>query len=145
VLFFGKMNQRRTLILTDLRSAGLNVHLVDLGKPLWGRALDRLALRSKIVLGLHYYDDPISQGVDYARVDLYLANRIFILHETPSRVTTDPEFEKHVATAAGDELIERCVHFASHPGDRARWAESSQVWFKSHMDMRRHITPEILS
>jgi len=145
VLFFGDLNERRHLILTNLRSAGLKVHVVDKNNPRWGRALDRLVLRSKIVLGLHYYDDPITHVADYARVDVYLANRVFVLHEKPSLESSDPEFEKHVATAESDELIERCVYFAGNPEARARWAESSQAWFKSHMDMRRHLTSEVFT
>ncbi len=57
VLFFGKLNSYREGRLASLRAAGVRVlHANALGRPIFGKELEMLVRRAKIVLSLRYFD-----------------------------------------------------------------------------------------
>jgi hypothetical protein len=55
VLFYGSINDRRRRTLDALRAAGLRVH--EFRIP-YGRGRDEFIRRAKVVLNLHFYEDP---------------------------------------------------------------------------------------
>ena len=55
VLFFGGMNPQREAIIADVNATGLAVRVLAGGAMLFGEDLDRMLVRTKIVLNLHYY------------------------------------------------------------------------------------------
>ena len=75
VLFYGKLNAYRAARLAELRAAGVRtLHANAMGRPVFGRELDALLARARIVLSLRYFnhDDewkmtrwlrPIANGV----------------------------------------------------------------------------------
>ncbi len=131
VLFFGALCERRQRILDEIERRGMKVHVLGASNPAYGAKLDELLVRSKIVLGIHYYDEPLAQIADLARLDHLLSNRVFVIHEKPSALVTDAEFEQNVTTAPYDELPALCAHYVADPGERARKAESAHAWFKA--------------
>ena len=131
VLFFGVMSERRRRILDKLKQRGMNVYVASEDNPVWGEKLDELLTRSKIVLGIHYYDEPEAQIADLARVDHLLSNRLFVVHERPSRFASDPAFEQNVTTCEYDDIPDTCAHFLTRPEERANKAATAHEWFKS--------------
>ena len=84
VLHFGSMNDRRRAVLSALQSEGLNVHHAF---GVFGRDLDALIARSKVVLNVHYYVDP--PCFEAARVLPLLAKGATVVcEETPNEGPT---------------------------------------------------------
>jgi hypothetical protein len=131
VLFFGEVCERRRLILDELMRSGLNVRVVSRANPAYGAELDELLARSKIILGIHYYDDPRAQIADLARLDHLLANRLFVVYEKLSEFASDPEFEENVTTCGYREIPAACARLLADPEERARRAAKAYEWFKS--------------
>lgn len=131
VLFFGSISERRRRILDELKQRGMNVHVASEHNHVWGEKLDELLARSKIVLGIHYYDEPQMQIVDLARVDHLLSNQLFVVHERPSRFASDPAFEQNVTTCEYHDIPDTCAHFLTRPEERADKAATAHEWFKS--------------
>lgn len=61
ILFYGSMNQKRMKHLEQL--SGFKLKIVTQAQPAWGRELDNLISRSKIILNLHYYDSHLQEQV----------------------------------------------------------------------------------
>lgn len=134
VLFFGFLSERRRRILDQLEQRGMNVQVVSQANPAYGEKLDEFLARSKIVLGIHHFEEPQAQIFDLARVDHLLSNSLFVVHERPSAVADpilDPAFEQHVTTCEYHGIPDTCVRFLTRPQERARKAATARDWFKS--------------
>ena len=55
ILFFGAMNPQREAIIADVNTSGLAVRVLSGGTMLFGEDLDKMLLKTKIVLNLHFY------------------------------------------------------------------------------------------
>lgn len=75
VLFYGSMNSRRRAILDEIRATGLRVETLF---NVYGEERDRAIARSKVVLNLHYYENPI---FEIFRVSHLLANGRCVVSE----------------------------------------------------------------
>lgn len=133
VLFFGAMSARRQRALDALKLRGMKVHVVSSQPMYGGEEFDELLARSKIVIGIHYYDELEAQIPDLARVDHLLSNRRFVVHERPS--VSDSAFEQYVTTCEYDEIPDTCAHFLARPEERARKAAAAYEWFKSEYEL----------
>lgn len=131
VLFFGLMSERRRRVLDELKQRGMKVHIASDDNQVWGEKLDELLTRSKIVLGIHYYDEPQAQIADFARVDHLLSNGLFVVHEKPSQFVSDPAFEQNVTTCEYQDIPDTCAHFLTKPEERTNKAATAHEWFKS--------------
>ena len=77
VIFCGYMNQRRYIVIEELRVKGLNVALPEY--KFFGKERDALIARSKLALDMRYYED----GIFPALRSLHLAaNRVPVVAET---------------------------------------------------------------
>ncbi len=76
VLFYGSINQRRRVILDQLKAKGLKV--VELF-GVYGDKLDEYIARSKIILNVHYYDTAI---FEIFRCAYLFANKKCVVSET---------------------------------------------------------------
>jgi len=139
VLFFGWVTDRRKHVLDQLIERGMNVRIVSQHQIIVGDALDELMARSKIILGIHGYDDPDAQIPDLARFDYLLSNRLFAIHESPSEVARDLEFETNVTTCAYADIPDTCAHYLDKPELRASRAEQAYQWFKAAYAMEDFI------
>ncbi len=135
VLFFGSMCERRQRILDELRRQGANVHIASERNPAYGEKLDALLARTKIVLGIHYYEEPLAQIADLARVDYVLSNGLFMVHEKPSASAPFPAFEQHVTTCGYRDIPATCLYFLARPEERASKAATAYEWFKSEYSL----------
>lgn len=130
VLFFGALTERRLRVLDELEQRDMRVHIVSKRK-VYGEALDELLARSRIVLGIHSSEEPELQIVDLARLDHLLSNRLFVVHERPSALASDPAFERNVTTCEYRQIADTCAHFLARPEERAKRSASAYEWFKS--------------
>ena len=55
ILFFGAMNPQREAIIAAVNATGLAVRVMAGGTMLFGEDLDKVLVRTKIVLNLHFY------------------------------------------------------------------------------------------
>jgi hypothetical protein len=139
VLFFGNISERRRRVLDALHAHGLVVHVVSFSNRRYGAALDQLLARSRIVLGVHQYDDPKSHIFDFGRIDVALSNGLFVLHERPSSASGGPELDVPVATCEYEQIPEMCAHYLAQPAERARIAATTRRWFIAAMDLDSYI------
>jgi hypothetical protein len=135
VMFYGVLSERRRRALDAVKARGINLCVLDRSNPVFGEKLDELLARSKIILGLHYYDDPWAQIPDLARLDHLLSNGLFVIHEKPSADAQDPTFVDNVTTCGFDDIPEACAYFLAHPAQRAEKARISYEWFKSQYSL----------
>jgi hypothetical protein len=131
VLFCGGLNERRERIINELAQRGMSVHVASRTNSAYGEKLDTLLARSKIVLGIHRFEEPQAQIADLARVDHALSNRLFVVHERPSPSASDPAFEQNVTTCEYRDIPDTCARFLARPGERATKSAAAHEWFKS--------------
>ena len=55
ILFFGAMNPQREAVIAAVNATGLTVRVMAGGTMLFGEDLDKVLIRTKIVLNLHFY------------------------------------------------------------------------------------------
>jgi hypothetical protein len=139
VLFFGSVSGRREAALKRLADAGVKVCSITRTNPHHGVRLDEVLARSKIILNVHLYDEPEHQIRDFARLDYLLSNKLFVLHERPSAIRKDPEFEQHVATCTYEDITRVCLEYLARPEERARSAATAYEWFKSAYPLDRFV------
>jgi hypothetical protein len=111
----------------------MNVYVLDRKNTAYGEKLDELLARTKIVLGIHYYDNPQGQIADFARLDHLLSNGRFVIHEKPSTQAhaQDKAFVENVVTCGYSEIPETCAYFLANEDERHRRSKLAQEWFKS--------------
>ena len=84
VLFYGRLNENRSRVLTALRSKGIKIRHVNAnlsgGTGVWGAELDKFLLRAKIVLNLRFFDSTGEWKM--TRFLRPLANGVMIVSET---------------------------------------------------------------
>ena len=139
VLFYGWMSPRRQRVLDELTRRGINVHVASFKNPAVNSSLDLLLARSKIVLGIHCYEETTAHLPDLARFDFLLSNRIFAIHERPSSSGLGTGLEDNVTTESYSNLADACDHFLTHPEERASLADRSYHWFKSAFSMEDYL------
>ncbi len=139
VLFFGAMSERRRRMLDELQRRGMNVHVADRDHPAHGEKLDELLARAKIVLHIHFHEDPKAHYADLARLDHVLSNQLFVIHEKPSALLADPVFEKYITTCDYDGIPDTCAYFLAEPAARTAKAASAREWFKSEYALNAFI------
>jgi hypothetical protein len=139
VLFFGSMCERRERLLKVLEARGHNVFIANEQRTAYGKELDRLLARSKVVLGIHYFTEPVAQIADLARVAYPISNRRFVIHERPEAPTSDPAFAQTVVCPPYADVVATIEHFLEVPGERRDHAERAYEWFKQSYSLDEFI------
>lgn len=106
VLFYGSVNPRREKIMQDLEAAGYRVHFA--GYNLWGEARDNLIKRSKIVLNIHFYADPI---LETTRLAPLVSQGAFVISEPSSDKILDIFWSKMVTFCPYEKIVEKVGSF----------------------------------
>lgn len=122
VLFYGSLNDRRSKIIDDLKSANLNV--VSLF-GVYGAERDELISRSKIVLNIHFYD---SKVFEIARISYLLSNGVCVVSESGN----DPienEFKNSLILTDYNSIVSTCVSLVNDRNSRISIAEIGQKYF----------------
>jgi hypothetical protein len=102
VLFYGLMNERRKLILDELKDRGLNVAIIA---GLYGDELDAYISRSKIVLNLHFHMTKIFEIV---RVSHLLNNKKAVVAEVGNDTVIEPYLRESIIGVEYDALVSAC-------------------------------------
>ncbi|NGZ28130.1 MAG: hypothetical protein G8345_14720 [Magnetococcales bacterium] len=102
VLFYGSLNDRRRLILEQLRAAGLRVrHLFGV----YGRERDGAIASSRLVLNMHFYPAAIFESV---RVSYLMANGKAVVAECGDETEMDEGLRPGLALARYEDLVTTC-------------------------------------
>lgn len=145
VLFYGVISDRRKHILAELEHQGIRVHVIPWQKFVSGRDLSRLIARSRIVLSIFQYEDPLTHVVDLARLDLLLSNRCLVVHERPVWSASDKGFMEFVPNAPADEIGALCLSFLNDESMSQVMADRSYTWFRSELPLERFIPFSMVS
>lgn len=122
VLFYGSLNDRRRVVLDELKARGLNV--VSLF-GVYGRERDAYIARAKVVLTLHMYPAKIFEQV---RVSYLLSNHKAVVAECDADSAVEPGVENAVRLAPYEKLVDACLELVNRPAERAQLAYAGYRW-----------------
>ena len=133
VLFYGSINDRRRKMLDALRAEGLTVH--EFQTP-YGKGRDDFVRRAKVILNLHYYDDP---GIfESVRVSHLLNNSELVVSE--EGVGQWP-YDQAAVCVPYDDLVATCRDYVrKSPELRITRAKLGPIVMRQFLD-----TPLLLS
>jgi hypothetical protein len=117
VLFFGKVNPRRMVILDALARAGIALQVAD---GIYLAERDALVARAKIVLNVHATDD---SALEMARVAYALANRRALVSELGRGARLDPDLRGGLLTGPTSALGDLCRGLLADDARRLALAE----------------------
>jgi hypothetical protein len=108
IIFYGSLNNRRNLILENLKNKYNIVIVPSDNSKNTNKELCCLIERSKIVLNIIYYAD--NNIFDYYRNSFLLANKILLISESPANKNYEIEnkledLEKNIISADYDNLV----------------------------------------
>ena len=125
VLFYGSMNERRSMLAFDLMARGLRVETLF---GVYGIERDKWIARSKVVLNAHFYEKPI---FEIFRVSHLLANKKCVVTENGG---CDSELEQLAQDTCVykpyDDIAEECERLVKDGGARLTAAERGYQAFK---------------
>jgi len=145
VLFVGGMLPRREHAIEQLRACGLRVEVVSYGHVVVGADLHRLLARSRLLLGIHRYEEPEAHMVDLFRFDIALANAVPVLHERlidPSPF--ESEFLDRVPFYDLDDVVDAVMARLADPDGTRADAQRTMQWFRQDCLIDRFIPVESL-
>jgi hypothetical protein len=109
VLFFGTLSDRRSLILEQLRAAGLTVEVVA-GAYAW--ELTPAVLRARMVLHIHYYSTKL---FPISRMLQPVANGVPVVCETSVHADLSDWSRSGMVFADYEQLVATCVALLDSP------------------------------
>lgn len=112
VLFYGSINERRRVILGQLRESGLRVEQLF---GVYGSERDAYIARAKVVLNLHYYP---SQILEMVRVSYLLANAKALVCECEPDSEFDPGLRGALRAVPYTGLVKACVELVADAATR---------------------------
>lgn len=125
VLFYGSVMDRREKIIDTIAMTGLRVHCLT---GAYGPERDAWIARSKIVVNLHAYPEPV---LEIARISYLLANRRFVISEPgPGVDRIEAQLHDGVVWGTAEELPALCLRYAADEAARRRVAEQGFALFR---------------
>ncbi|CAN0428172.1 unnamed protein product, partial [Phaeothamnion confervicola] len=112
VLFYGSLNERRRIVLDQLREKGLKVHHLF---GIYGAERDAFIARSKVVLNLHFYPCQILETV---RVSYLMANSKAVVSERDPESEFCPTLLAGLAAGPYDEIALLCAQLVEDESAR---------------------------
>lgn len=116
VLFYGSMNRRRSAVLEQLHKLGLNV-VVRINSA-YGRQLDELIARAKVILNIHFCD---AQLFEIVRVGYALANKKAVVSE--QSLDDYPHLRDGIKSVPYLALVDACRELVSNNDARRDLAQ----------------------
>jgi hypothetical protein len=125
ILFYGAINERRSKILDELRSAGLNVlNLIGV----YGDELDSYISRSKVILNLHFHETNIFEVV---RVSYLLNNKKAVVSEVGVDTEIEADLREAVIGVKYDKLVTACIKVVQDDALRLMIEENAYTIFSA--------------
>jgi len=134
VLFYGSSNKRRDSLIEQLRRAGLRVYYGQYN--VWGNERDKLVQQSRIVLNVHYYEEPV---LETSRLTYLLANRAFVISEPSQDKLLDHDYRDLVKFVSYPQIVEQCKYYIEHETERTTFAQWSYETFKEKMEYGKFV------
>lgn len=132
---FGGVGKRRRVILDELQQAGHNVWFGGTSNI---SELVKIIQRSKIVIIIHYYEFDLC--IDFYRLHLLLSNKIFTIHETPSKDQQHPSFNK-IIYSDYDKFVSTCKKYIKvSQSKRDEISNEIYNWWKTEHPMQKYIS-----
>ncbi|MEW6267029.1 MAG: hypothetical protein AB1641_28475 [Thermodesulfobacteriota bacterium] len=125
VFFYGSLNRRRLEVLRAIERAGARV---EAAYGVYGRPLDDLIARSRIVLNVHFYEAKVFEIV---RVFYLLANQKFVISETGRDPDLEKQFEGGLVFCPYENLAAECLKYLADREARIRIAGNGLVRMKA--------------
>ena len=123
------MNARRLRIINELEAEGL---VVKAFQTPYGIDRDKIIAKSKIVLNMHYYDDP---GLfESFRVSYLLANGACVVSEIGRG---QKDYEEAVHVARYDDLVAQCVKLVHDDVKRKEMEIHGHLFMKENLDVAK--------
>lgn len=137
ILFYGSISKRRRRIKKNLsKISNIKVKFIEIIPTM--KEQTKLIQRSKIVLNYFYYD--VNNCIDYPRCSYLIANKVFVIHETPEKEDYDVEFCKYIVTCQYDKIVKTCIEYL-HKTEEERniIVENAYQWFKEFNNLDKYI------
>jgi hypothetical protein len=126
VLFYGSINAPRRKILDALHAAGLKVHALPVGT--YGEERDSWIARSKVILNLHFYENPV---FEIFRCSHLLANKKAVLTEDGGIDKSLEDFAKKACVySTRDEIVDEALALCDDTVYRKEVEEKGYQEFK---------------
>jgi hypothetical protein len=116
VLFYGSRNERRAKILRILQD-NCNLHVVF---NMYGKALDDVIARSKIILNMHFYETGIHE---IFRTSYLMANRKCVVTEKGKDLDLEKKYYKSMWFSDYEALASECLNLLANKRARDDVAE----------------------
>ncbi|KEK24068.1 hypothetical protein [Bacillus gaemokensis] len=125
VLFIGAINERRQVILDQLKTLAPDLNIV-FRSNVWGIPRNELMARAKIILNIHFY---LTGILETPRISHAVANHKFIISES-----SNPKDEVEwpgVVFVSYEEIVETIIKYIKMPGERKSLAEKAYNYFEA--------------
>ena len=137
VLFYGSMNERRLVIINDLKAAGLKVHTAF---GIYGSERDQLISKAKLVLNHHFYQ---SQIFEIVRVFYLLSNSIAVVGEVNPSSSINPIYLNGIFASPYENLTSACIQLIQDNALRRRLEKKAFETINQYP--QKYFTAELLS
>ena len=101
VLFYGSLNPKRKKIIEQLSKE--NINLVIQNNNCWEQELDNLIFRSKIILNIHFYENP---SLEMHRLSYLLTNQSFIISELTDEKLLIDQLSPGIIFSSYESIVE---------------------------------------
>jgi len=125
VAFFGSLNERRLMVIHQMRVLGLNVRVLDQTCG-FGYERDAILARTKLVLNMLYYPDG---NFPVLRAAHCIANKVSVLNEACEGV---PEWIDSALVYPYNDLASAALHLVKDEAWRFGCTRSSYEAFRKH-------------
>ena len=124
ILFYGTVNDRRKVVLDELKQLGANVFVAE---GIYGEELNKLIARAKIVLNVHYYEAKVFEIV---RVSFLLANKKCVVSENGTDKSLEEPLYNGIEFTGYKNLVKSCMNLLEQPERRSVLAQKGFESFK---------------
>jgi len=140
ILFVGTLNERRSIILDELKKS-YKVKIIVIDEHLSFKEIFDYIENSKLVLNIFYYE---VFTFDYYRNSFLLANKVLMVSEYPHNVNTEIEvnlkgYEDNLILAKYEDIIDAVKKTLEISREEiTKITENAYNWYKQH-NMREYI------
>jgi hypothetical protein len=124
VLFIGSLSDRRTKILQEMSQLNINVkHLFGF----YGHERDKIILRSKLLLNMHYHD---IGSLEHVRIFYYLINSKPVLSEKSDDEQENEIYKNAICLQEYKNLSWKALELLNNDNDLKRYASLGHEFIK---------------
>lgn len=144
VLLYGVIHARRQKIIDGLKAKNINVQ-VPSSYHTYGEALDLLISQSRVVLAMFYYEPPVCQPFDFARLAPVISKKAVIVAEKSFDEELNNIFADKITICSYDQLVDSCVQILAHYDQYQQRAAETYQWYKTTYNMETYLDLSTLS